>query len=78
MFTLFPFSAQCIPYIDEEVLEKLLPRLLELLKDNISFSTRTGAVNFVVLLANVMDNQKLQPFVGKCGKMSVFCGLLNR
>lgn len=51
-------------YIDEDVMEKLLPRLLELLKDTISFSTRTSAINFVILLTTVMDMAKLQPFVG--------------
>lgn len=58
------FSVQCTQYIDEEVMEKLLPRLLELLKDTISFSTRTSAINFVLLLTTVLDTAKLQPFVG--------------
>ncbi|XP_065211361.1 proteasome adapter and scaffold protein ECM29 [Planococcus citri] len=55
----------CIRYMDEDVIEKLLPRLLELLKDNISYSTRMAAINFVITLANTMDVPKLQPFVGK-------------
>jgi hypothetical protein len=60
----FP-AQQCTGYIDENVLEKLFPRLLELLKETISFSTRSAAINFVVMLSRTMDAQKLQPFVGK-------------
>lgn len=63
---------QCVGFIDENVLEKLFPRLLELLKENISFSTRSAAINFVILLTKSMDVQQLQPFVGKEWTISFF------
>lgn len=51
-------------FINEVILNKLLPRLRELLKDNTSFSKRTTAIYFVSSLASVKDVAKLQPFVG--------------
>ncbi|XKL61608.1 hypothetical protein PGB90_001441 [Kerria lacca] len=67
---------RCMGYIDEDVLGKLLPRLLELLKETVSFSSRMAAINFVMLLTKNMNNQKLQPFVGKL-LAALFTGLSN-
>ena len=58
------FLLQCIPFVDEAVLQELVPRLVDLLKSAIGLSTKTGCADFIVQLATQRATD-LQPFVGK-------------
>lgn len=58
------FFLQCLQYVDNSILEELVPRVLELMKSTVGLGTRVACAHFVNLLT-LQLGQGLQPYSGK-------------
>ena len=54
----------CVQYVDQTVLEELVPRLAELLRSGLGLGTKAGCAGFVVSLVQQCGHD-LQPYAGK-------------
>ncbi|KAI8774268.1 proteasome-associated protein ECM29 [Biomphalaria glabrata] len=55
---------RCVQYVDNTILEELIPRLIEIVKGGIGVSTKAGCSSFVVSLVHQCP-QDLSPYTGK-------------
>ena len=44
------FMLQCVQYVDSEVMKELVPRLTDLIKNNVGLATKAGCANLIISL----------------------------
>ncbi|XP_034253765.1 proteasome adapter and scaffold protein ECM29 [Thrips palmi] len=67
---------KCLQYVDSEILEKVIPRISEMLRTSIGLGTKVATTHLIVLLSGTMKIE-LQPYAGKLLGVLVN-GLLDR
>uniref|UniRef100_A0A8D8X2I5 Proteasome-associated protein ECM29 homolog n=1 Tax=Cacopsylla melanoneura TaxID=428564 RepID=A0A8D8X2I5_9HEMI len=68
---------RCVPFVTEDLLTDMLPRLIELLGNNIGLGAKVATAHFFVLLAHQMQPAELQPYSGKILRV-LLSGLTDR
>ncbi|KAK2167662.1 hypothetical protein LSH36_25g00006 [Paralvinella palmiformis] len=54
----------CVQYIDSDVMTELVPRLTDLIKNNVGLATKAGCVNLIISLSHQCPTA-LSPYAGK-------------
>ncbi|KAJ1522342.1 hypothetical protein ONE63_002635 [Megalurothrips usitatus] len=67
---------KCLQYVDAEILEKLIPRVVDMLRTSIGLGTRVATTHLIVLLSRTMKTE-LQAYAGKLLGVLIN-GLLDR
>ena len=55
---------QCVQYIDSDVMTELVPRLTDLIKNNVGLATKAGCVNLIISLSHQCPTA-LSPHAGR-------------
>lgn len=64
IITIYILFSQCLQYVDSSIMEELVPKVLDLMKNTVGLGTRVVCAHFITLLT-LQLGQELQPYAGK-------------